>query len=229
MSGATTDGHSGNEWRETRFAQEWAARDVLRDFLDLPRRIASTVVAGDGAPARVADIGSGPGDFLARFLQDFPDAQGIWSDVSEAMLPMARERLVRFGERVSYLIVPMEDLAAIPAGLDVLTTSRATHHLSPAELARFYAEAAGKLAPGGWLVNLDHTDLGPPWDARLKAARRALIPPPEQPAEHPHIHTRPRPSVEDHLSALGAAGLTDAATPWRSFQTCLFMARLAGS
>lgn len=228
MSAATTEDHAGNEWRDPRFAQEWVARDVLRDFLDLPRRIASAVVAGTGTPALVADIASGPGDFLARFLEDFPAAQGVWSDVSEEMLLAARERLARFGERVRYAIVPMEDLGAIPAGLDVLTTSRASHHLSPAELAGFYAQAAGKLAPGGWLVNLDHTDLGAPWDARLKAARRALIPPPERPAEHPHVHTRPRPSVEDHLSALHAAGLTDVATPWRGFQTCLFMARLAG-
>lgn len=216
------------EWQDPAFAEEWIARDVQKDLLDLPRRIASVVVGQDRAPATVADIGSGPGDFLARFLEDFPDAHGTWTDASDAMMQAARERLTGLGDRVDYRIVYMEDLAALPADLDVVLTSRATHHLSPEGLAGFYAAAAAKLAPGGWLVNLDHMGVDDAWEGRLKAARRALIPPSSRPGEHPHVHDRPRPSMAEHLEGLRSAGFGDIAVPWSAFVTALLMARRAG-
>jgi SAM-dependent methyltransferase len=213
------------EWKDSAFANEWIARDVLRDMLDLPRRIASVVVGMDRSPARVADIGSGPGDFLARFLDDHPNALGTWTDASEPMERSARVRLERFGSRVDYRIAYMEDLSALPSTLDVVMTSRATHHLDIAVLQRFYAEAYGHLAPGGWLVNLDHTDGTPEWDARLRTARKKIVPPSRQPSEHPHVHDKPRPTEAQHAEALATAGFVDFAMPWKSFVTCLFMAR----
>jgi SAM-dependent methyltransferase len=124
------------DWQDAAFAAEWMARDVLKDLLDLPRRIASIVVGQDRTPARVADIGSGPGDFLARFLEDFPAVHGTWTDASDAMMQTARARLARFGDRVDYRILCMEDLAALPDDLDVVLTSRVTHHLSPGRTGR---------------------------------------------------------------------------------------------
>jgi SAM-dependent methyltransferase len=216
------------EWQDRAFADEWVARDVLKDLLDLPRRIASVVVGHDRRPRRIADIGSGPGDFLARFLDDFPTAQGIWTDASDAMRDTAQDRLARFGDRVDYRIVYMEDLSPVPDGLDVLLTSRATHHLTRDALYAFYAAAAAKLDPGGWVINLDHVDVEDKWEDRLKSARRTLIPPSPRPGEHPHRHDHPRPTAADHLDALRHAGLGDVAMPWCSFVTCLFMARAAG-
>jgi len=32
-------------------------------------------------------------------------------------------------------------------------------------------------------------------------------------------------SVQDHLDAFAAAGITDVEVPWRAFCTCLFMGR----
>lgn len=216
------------EWQDRAFADEWVARDVLKDLLDFPRRIASVVVGQDRTPGRIADIGSGPGDFLARFLEDFPTAQGIWTDASDAMRDTARDRLAHFGDRVEYRIAYMEDLTPVPGGLDVVITSRASHHLGRDALYSFYAAAAAKLGPGGWVTNLDHTDVGGEWDDRLKAARRTLIPPSPRPGEHPHVHDHPRPTAAEHLDALRQAGFTDVAMPWRGFMTCLFMARAAG-
>jgi SAM-dependent methyltransferase len=216
------------DWQDAAFAAEWMARDVLKDLLDLPRRIASIVVGQDRTPARVADIGSGPGDFLARFLEDFPAVHGTWTDASDAMMQTARARLARFGDRVDYRIIYMEDLAALPDDLDVVLTSRVTHHLSPGGLVDFYAAAAAKLAPGGWLVNLDHMGVHDTWEVRLKSARRALIPPSPRPGEHPHVHDQPRPSVAANLDGLRRAGFGDVAVPWSAFVTALLMARRAG-
>jgi SAM-dependent methyltransferase len=215
-------------WREADFARSWAQGDTFSDMLDFPRQMAAAVIAGDNpAPACIVDIGSGPGSVLAVFLKQFPSARGVWSDASEAMLGLAREQLAPFGDRVDYRIVDMTDLATggLPGGADIITTSRAAHHLDRAGLFAFYAQAAAKLAPGGWLVNLDHIGPDEVWDRRLRAARKQFASAPEGPKHH---HNYPLTSVNDHLEAYAAAGITDVEVVWRAFYTCLFMGR-AGS
>jgi SAM-dependent methyltransferase len=215
-------------WRETGFARDWAAGDSFRDQLAFPRQMAAVIIAGDNpAPATIVDIGAGPGDFLAVMLEQFPGARGVWTDASEPMLGLARERLAPFGGRVEFHLVDMTALdgSPVPAGADVITTSRAAHHLDAPGLASFYAAAAGRLAPGGWLVNLDHIGPAGPgdtWDRRLRTARRQFGAPSNGSKHH---HNYPLTSVEDHLRALATAGFTDVEVAWRAFFTCLFMAR----
>ena len=212
-------------WREAGFARSWAQGDAFGDLLDFPRRMAAVIVAGGNPePACIADVGSGPGAFLSVFLGAFPSARGIWTDASEAMLGLARERLAPFGDRVDYRIADMTDLAGggIPAGADVITTSRAAHHLDRDGLFAFYAQAAARLKPGGWLVNLDHIGPDDVWDRRLRAARTHFAASPEGPKHH---HNYPLTSVRDHLEAYAAAGVSDVEVVWRAFYTCLFMGR----
>jgi SAM-dependent methyltransferase len=220
-------------WREADFAHGWAQGDGFRDVLAFPRRMAAVIVAGDRPdPGLIVDVGSGPGDFLAVMLQEFPSARGIWTDASEAMLGLAHDRLAEFGDRVEFRIADMTDLAAA-AGTDaggfpsagVITTSRAVHHLDRAGLFGFYQQAASLLNPGGWLINLDHIGPAGPgdvWDKRLRAARRQFGVAPSGPQHH---HTYPLTSVADHLQAFAAAGFCDVEVAWRAFFTCLFMGR----
>jgi SAM-dependent methyltransferase len=220
---------STSPWVQEDFARTWTAGDVQGDFLAVPRRIAATIVSLDRPGTRlIADVGSGPGDFLAFFLAQFPDAGGVWSDLSPAMRSIAAERLAPLGDRVQYVTADMSDISPLPAGLDALVTSRALHHLSPAGLRAAYAQAAAHLAPGGWLVNLDHVTVGNGWDARLRAARKEILPPRPDAAATTHHHDEPPPAISDHLAGLRQAGFEDADMPWRGFHTCLFMARKAG-
>jgi SAM-dependent methyltransferase len=216
------------EWRKTGFARSWAEGDSYRDVLAFPRQMAAVIIAADDpAPEVIVDIGSGPGDFLAVMLEQFPQARGVWTDVSEAMFDMARERLATFGDRVDYHLADMTDLAGggVPDAASVITTSRAAHHLDRDGLSDFYGQAAGRLAPGGWLVNLDHIGPAGPgdtWDQRLRSARKQFGITQSGPKHH---HNYPLTSVDDHLQALAAAGFTDVEMPWRAFFTCLFMGR----
>ena len=233
-------------WRDESFARAWAAGDSFRDLLEFPRRMAAAIIADDRessggpAPATVVDVAAGPGAVLAVFLEAFPEAKGIWTDASDAMLDLAREYLAPFGDRVAYRVADMTDLSGVglTEPVDVITTSRAAHHLDREGLAGFYAEAARNLKPGGWLVNLDHigpaSQGGPPaaagydevWDRRLRAVRKKFAV-----ADGPtlkHHHNYPLTSVADHLDAFGAAGITDVEIPWRAFYTCLFLGRKAG-
>jgi len=240
MSGAPSQGElAAASWRDAAFARNWAETDSFRDLLGFPRLMAAGIVAADNpAPETVVDIGAGPGAVLAVFLERFPSAKGVWSDASEAMLELARDRLAPFKDRVEYRLADMTDLddAGLPAAADVITTSRAAHHLDKDGLNAFYAAAAARLTPGGWLVNLDHigpaSQAGPPatagfddvWDRRLREVRRMFGITPDGPK---HYHNYPLTSVQDHLDAFGAAGITDVEIPWRAFYTCLFMGRKA--
>jgi len=184
------------------------------------------VAASFKKTALVVDVGSGPGDYLSTMLDTFPAATGVWTDVSPAMADIARPALAGYRDRVEFRLVDLEDLSPLPEQADVITTSRASHHFDADTLARFYASAAGHLAPGGWLVNLDHVLSPGAWDRRLRDARAAMIPPKQDGTGH--SHDKPLPMVEEHLAGLAAAGFEDVAMPWRSFYTVLFMARKSG-
>jgi len=216
-----------SEWMDEKLAARWTAADSLKELLILPRRISATVIAADRpGTALVVDVGSGPGDYLSTMLDTFPAARGVWTDVSPAMEDIARPALARYRDRVEFRLVDLADLSPLPEQADVITTSRASHHFDADTLARFYASAAGHLAPGGWLVNLDHVLSPGAWDRRLRDARAAMIPPKQDGTGH--SHDKPLPMVEEHLAALAAAGFEDVAMPWRSFYTVLFMARKSG-
>jgi SAM-dependent methyltransferase len=211
-------------WRSDEFVREWASTDSLESVLTFPRSIAAAIVSSESPDApRVLDIGSGPGAFLATFLAAFPDATGVWADASEAMERTARERLAAFGERVTYVIADMTDLrsAEIPEQVDVVVTSRASHHLDPERLAQFYRDATAYLPRGGWMVNLDHVRLGDPWDDRMRDARKKII------GARPdgrltHYHSGPTPTISEHVKCYADCGI-EVVTPWRAFATCLFM------
>jgi trans-aconitate methyltransferase len=218
---------TSSEWMDATLAARWTAADSLKELLDLPRRISATVVAADRpGTALVVDVGSGPGDYLSTMLDTFPAAQGVWTDVSPAMADIARAALAGYGDRVEFRLVDIEDLSPLPEQADVITTSRASHHFDAATLARFYTSAAGHLAPGGWLVNLDHVLSPGAWERRLRDARAAMVPPKKEGTGH--RHDKPLPTVDEHLAGLAAAGFDDVGQPWRGFYTVLFMARKAG-
>jgi SAM-dependent methyltransferase len=216
-------------WSDPAFAQAWlgADPDGAQDLLELPRRIAAALVGSETPqPRLIVDIASGAGKFLSVLLEAFPGARGVWMDASETMLETAKEKLAGFGDRVDFRVGDMGDLkaAGVPAGADVVLTSRASHHLGREELHGFYREAAGLLAPGGWLVNLDH--IGPledVWDKRYRAVRKHFSAP--KAATPSHHHNYPLPSADDHLDGYRAAGVTDVDIAWKAFYSCLFLGR----
>jgi SAM-dependent methyltransferase len=216
-------------WSDPDFAKAWLDADPqgAHDLLGLPRLIAARMVAeGTPQPQLVVDVAGGAGKFLGVMLDTFPAARGVWLDASRTMLDRARIDLARFGPRVSFIVGDMTELraAGVPGGADVITTSRASHHLDRAELHGFYKEAAGLLAPGGWLVNLDHIGPADVWDKRYRSVRKQFGA--YRPSAPGHHHNYPLPSADDHLDGYGAAGVTDLDIAWKAFYTCLFMGRL---
>ena len=216
-------------WRDPDVARAWMQADTMESILALPRAIAAAIVAHDRPNVQlVIDIGSGPGAFLAAFLDQFPNSRGIWSDASDTMREAAVDRLAPYGDRVRYVVGDMTNLTGsdLPASADVVTTSRAAHHLDRAGLATFYAEAVAHLAPGGWLINLDHTGPADHWDKRFRAVRPRFN---KRGGQGPkHHHNYPLTGIGDHVDAFAGAGITDVEIAWKAFFTCLFMGRKDG-
>lgn len=216
-------------WLDETFVQQWLAQDEHKTMLDFPRQITAAVIAQDQKPSLVIDVASGPGTYLGVLLDAFPDAHGIWTDASPAMLDAAKPELERFRDRVTFRLVDMRELggARLPVA-DVIVSSRAAHHLPYAELLRFYQSCLQGLAPGGWVANLDHTEPPAAWDARYRAIRKRGKKSEDGRAERQlprHRHDQPRPKVSDHLGAMTEAGFSDAELVWKTFHTGLFMAR----
>ncbi|MBO0822554.1 MAG: class I SAM-dependent methyltransferase [Actinobacteria bacterium] len=216
-------------WQDPDYARYWTSRDRVDDMLTLPRQLASALVASDRPQtAVVLDIASGPGAFLGHFLDAFPAAKGIWTDASPTMMETARERLARFGDRVDFILADMNHLADadLPSGVDVVTSSRASHHLNPVALVAFYRAASAHITPGGWLINLDHIFPGEPWNRRLRQIRNQFWVKASQEGGAKHYHNYPLPSIDDHLRGFEAAGISEVDTPWRAFYSCLMVGRV---
>jgi SAM-dependent methyltransferase len=213
-------------WHSSDYAAAWAGEDVIANMLELPRRLSTAIVADAGIEvAHVIDVGSGPGTYLEHFLQAFPDARGTWTDSSEAMLDLAKERLGGYGDRVAFELVDAERLdEASLEPADVVVSSRVLHHFSPESLARVYRAIHGLLAPGGFFFNLDHVGAPGEWEQVYRRVRSQFTGPRTKRLA-PHRHDYPLAPADAHLGWARDAGFADPDTPWRTLYTALILAR----
>jgi SAM-dependent methyltransferase len=220
-----TAGQIGS-WQSADYVGRWADDDVLGQILATPRRISLALLADAGVDVRhVVDLGSGEGPYLADCLRAYPEARGTWLDSSAPMLERAREALAELADRVTFVVAPAEELGA--AGIepaDVVVSSRALHHLTPAELARAYREVRGLLNPGGWFFNLDHVGAAGGWEQRYRRIREQFTGKRRRELQ-PHREDEPLQPVADHLRYLEQAGFAAVDVPWRLLYTALFAAR----
>ena len=214
-------------WDESA-ARQWVDKALRIEDVEFPWNLAAALTEEARPEVKVVlDAASGPGGFLAAVLDAFPAAHGVWFDVSSTMEGEARTNLERFGERVEYVIGDLVEVgrAGAAGSFDLITSSRATHHLAVPDLTRFYQQCSVLLDANGWLANVDSMSEPGPWRGRLRNVRakyRAAAATPDVPT-HPQINVAP--SMSEHFAALRAAGFTEIELVWRMFVTGLVMAR----
>jgi ubiquinone/menaquinone biosynthesis C-methylase UbiE len=213
-------------WTSAEYVGQWLGEDVIAELLNLPRAISVALVEDAGIDvSHVVDLGSGHGPYLELFLDAFPNARGTWVDVSAPMAAEARERLARFGDRVTYVLTDVHELAA--AGIEpasVVVSSRALHHLSAEALAEVYRVAGELVVPGGFVFNLDH--VGAPGDLEQAYRRvRGRFTGERKKELKPHRHDYPLARADEHASWMEAGGFEHADIPWRTLYTALIAAR----
>jgi trans-aconitate 2-methyltransferase len=104
-------------------------------------------LAGD---ERVLDAGCGTGRVTEALLERLPKGRVVALDGSPAMVEGARERLARFGDRVTYVVADLGRPLRLEDPVDAIL-STATFHWVPDHDALF-KNLAAILRPGGWLV-----------------------------------------------------------------------------
>jgi ubiquinone/menaquinone biosynthesis C-methylase UbiE len=153
--------------RERRDAEEWVAsaerkrpwRTRFRaGFADLLR----TAVP---APARVLELGGGPGLLAETILGACALRDYTLLDFSDPMLEMARRRLSQRSE-VSFVLADFKRpgwTEMVRAGFDAVVAMQAVHEIRhKRHVPRLYREIRNLLQPGGSLIVCDHT---PPDDS----------------------------------------------------------------
>lgn len=104
-------------------------------------------------PARVVDLGSGTGALSEAILAHEEVEHVELLDVDPEMMARARDRLDRFGARVSFTLRSFDEPFE---PCDAFTASLSLHHIPTIEeKGRLFERAFEALRPGGLLVNAD--------------------------------------------------------------------------
>jgi SAM-dependent methyltransferase len=216
-------------WSDAGFVARWIAADSMAEVLELPRRISAALVSDSGLEVRrVVDVGAGPGTYLRVFLEEFPEAEGVWVDASEAMLAEASEALADLEPRVRFVVADVRDTRALPLDADVVVSSRAVHHFRPDKIQAFYRDVAASLTPGGFLCNLDHFETPSDWKSRYRRIKPRFVPSRGVTGES-HGHDAPPQLLDDHLRWLSRSGFKAPDVAWQLFWTALLVAQMPAS
>lgn len=112
----------------------------------------------------VLDVGCGTGTFALALKERRPDAEVIGVDGDAEILTLARAK--PGAARVEWREGLAQELPAVTASADVVTTSLVLHHLLPEDKHRALAEMKRVLKPSG---RLHVTDWGRPSDPLMGA------------------------------------------------------------
>ncbi|MFI5932165.1 class I SAM-dependent methyltransferase [Actinoplanes sp. NPDC051494] len=205
--------------------------EMMNGFMPGMREFEHAVASAAGTPARVLDIGGGPGVFAGRLSTRWPSATVDLLDLDPVLLALAEAGT---GGAVT---VHEADLGAPtwPAAVahrapfDLITVVMTLHYLPARRAAALYAEARSLLRPGGTLVVADLMPTGElpsmataaeavlAWERWWDEVGAAL--PPLMRRRRAVFATRPAadftPDETWHLGAARAAGFDHAELTWR--------------
>jgi SAM-dependent methyltransferase len=116
--------------------------------------VVTWAVGGSDRPARVVDLGCGPGSLGARLARALPAAEVVGIDADPLLLGLAGDSLRTV--RGDLTDPGWPDRLDLPGPWDAAVSSTALHWLAPADLAALYRTLAQRLRPGGVFVDADH-------------------------------------------------------------------------
>ena len=99
---------------------------------------------------RVLDAGCGSGRVTAMLASRLPRGHVIALDGSAAMIEKARERLARFGDRVSYVVADLAQQLPIEEPVDAVLSTATFHWIRDHQV--LFANLAAVMRPGAELV-----------------------------------------------------------------------------
>lgn len=157
-------------------------------------------------PRRVLDLSCGDGRLAALVLANRPSVEAVVAtDISPPMMDLARERFAD-DDRVEVREWNLNEPLAPLGQFDLVVTGFAVHHVDHARKQQLFGEVAGQLNPGGVFANLEVVASATP---ERHAEFLTLI---GRTTDDPEDQLAP---VEDQLTWMRAAGLTNVDCLWR--------------
>ncbi|QUQ64831.1 class I SAM-dependent methyltransferase [Kutzneria sp. CA-103260] len=118
--------------------------EVHRDFLD---QVMDWLRGQVDEPARILDVGSGPGVAACALAETFADAEVVAADRSPELLALARKRAARLGVRIETLEADLPEAFGELGPADLIWTSGVMHHIGDQQEA--LNQLGALLRPGG--------------------------------------------------------------------------------
>jgi ubiquinone/menaquinone biosynthesis C-methylase UbiE len=121
---------------------------------------------------KILDLGCGDGILSAAVLQQYPHASCVLLDISEPMLQAAKEKLVNYNDKLSFLLLDYGDSrwiekVKIAGPFDVIISGFSIHHQNDDRKQELYSEIFELLKSGGLFLNLEHVSSSSEWVSSL--------------------------------------------------------------
>jgi tRNA (cmo5U34)-methyltransferase len=153
-----------DDWLNPDFARRWdAGAEVGNPTRAQQLDLLAALVAAEYRPgSTILDLGAGSGQVAAMLLQARPDARIVAVDSSPAMLALAKERLAKAGDSVSFVegdFAEPEQIVLPPRDYGIALLIQTLHHVPHDRKRRALAVVARTLSPGGLLILADRLTL----------------------------------------------------------------------
>jgi tRNA (cmo5U34)-methyltransferase len=107
------------------------------------------------------DLGCGDGVLGKAIYQTYPQARGVFLDISETMLQSAQDNLVNWSDNSQFILGDFGekswlDLVKNESPFDIIVSGFSIHHQSDIKKQEIYQEIYQILKPGGIFLNLEH-------------------------------------------------------------------------
>ncbi|MDO8690791.1 MAG: methyltransferase domain-containing protein [Dehalococcoidia bacterium] len=168
-----------HDWHSVESVDDWIARDRLRekDRLSHLQFLTGLIPFGRDEAISVLDIGAGYGLLSRVVLDAFPNAVVTCHDYSDPMLALAREALIGFAGRVSWVKADLLDpewTRVLGEPFDAIVSSIAIHNVrSPERIRSIYRELFAFVKVGGCFLNMEI--VGPAGDISARFYREARV------------------------------------------------------
>lgn len=118
------------------------------------------------------DLGCGDGILGRSILSQYPDAKGVFLDISETMVKVAQDKVNLSSEQISFILQDFSQKDWIKtiepyAPFDVIVSGFSIHHQPDERKKELYQEIFDLLNPGGIFLNLEHIASATPWGEQL--------------------------------------------------------------